>query len=216
MNPFGIKISFPVQQIQEIRDRLSGIKNGFPDAVRMALVEVLRKSRVRISRKIREVVNLTKAKVDAQIKVKNPSKGDLSGEVTTNRKSTPLAEFMTSAKVMRSYNQRKTVTVKVRKQNQLSKYPDALPNAFVTTTPNSPHVGVFERVKGVKRVMKSGTMRGHVREVIRRMYGPTAVGVFSASKNGEGKLLELEQFDLSKDFSKAIKSKADYLVSKKK
>ena len=150
-----------------------------------------------IARRIAQEVNLPIADIKASVFARRGSLDDPRGTISVRRgRAVWLGQFLSSAQrasvakklaknMAGKITPRGGVTLKVRKRSQPG-YPasERLPKAFIGVMPKTAYIGVFERV-GVKRAMKSGRYAGKVREVIRRLRGPSPFGVF-ANAVGEG------------------------------
>ena len=175
-----------------------------------------------IARRIGEEVNLPIGDIKSSISARRGSYTDPTGYIDITRgKSVWMDRYLSSGarrsaaeKVKNALRGNLTprggVKIKPRKRSS-GKYPagtQTLPKAFVAVTPNSTFIGVFERV-GVKRVMKSGKYAGKVREVIRRLKGPTPFGVFknAVGQEGAATLVDEVKIKLTDAFKKNIVSK---------
>jgi hypothetical protein len=212
--------------LEQFENDLLHIKNGFAIACQGAISATLTTYRKRISQRIGEQVRLSAKDIKATIGVKRPSLRNLVGSIsltrdkpvwliqylTTRQKSSLLAKFLTRPKSKRS---RPPLSVQVRKQSSLPRYPVNVPKAFVGVMPSSSYIGIFQRV-GVKRKMKSGRYAGKTREVNRRLQGPSPLRVFqNAVGENAATLLQETTRGMAETLMKNMLSKVDFLLSGK-
>jgi hypothetical protein len=183
-----------------------------------------------IARRIAQEVNLPIADIKSSIFSRRGSFDDPRGVISVRRgKPVWMGQFLSSSqrgrvarKLAGNLKGRVTpkggVTVKVRKRSQPG-YPasERLPKAFIGVMPKTAYIGVFERV-GVKRAMKSGRYAGKVREVIRRLRGPSPFGVFAnaVGEDGAGTMVEETARELSETLDKNIRSQISRFLAQGK
>jgi hypothetical protein len=153
-----------------------------PEDVRPALRAAVKRTVTtyiaRGSRQIAKTINLRIGEIKDQFisKVADDEKG-AQALVTTKRKGVPLFEYLTSRQAMRASLQWPGgIKVKVRRGRGMERHE----HSFVAVM-KSGHVGIFHRGT------KSREVAGAKRLPIYEERGPTAVGVFANSPDGEGK-----------------------------
>lgn len=206
---------------QETLDRvtrdLAGIKHGVRTAMASAIKDVLKKSKTRLSKKIREKINLKKNQIDPNITIANPTKSMLMGTLWIKGKRKPLIAFgakwkpgqSVGASYMISKDEGRkrmpgafitsVIASKGEDQTNLSNKNRLLRQWLTGEGGNvSEHTGVFKR-------------RGDKRLPITQKYGISPVGVFQNAPGFE----QQEIAELEKDLDERIMSKVDWLISKR-
>jgi hypothetical protein len=225
-------VQFDQGQMAAIRGMLDGIKNGFAIAMQKAISRSMTTARARMARLVAKEVNLRIGDIKKQITMRRPNMRDLSGTISMRQDATVwLAQYLSSGKRlglaarvlgMVKGKTGKTlrpgpIKVKVRMQgDNLPQWQGRMQHAFAAITPHSGHLGIFERI-GVKRAMKSGRSKGKVKEVIRRMRGPSALSVFINAKGEKAAtILGDTLVDLAENISKNALSAVDGILSGKR
>ena len=217
---FRIGFSIPESTITDMRNRLGGHKAAI--ALQQALSLTIQQGRKAIARRLVEEVNLRVGTITNR-KYMSVSKGswrNLKGWIKLTRRPVPMWEYLGRNRGAYQKKLDAGAWAKLRPPGGLKiairkkAAPEQFPHAFVAKMPTSRYIGVFERV-GVKRVMKLGRYEGQRREVIRRLYGPTAVGVMAFAKGEEGQptILAETATKMAQRFLVNIKSKLDWLLS---
>lgn len=195
---------------------LAGIKDGAKTAVSSAINDTLRKAKTRIAKVITEQINLKQMEVKESISVVPATKAMLMGTLFIKGKRKPLAKFAgrwkrtkPGASYMISKSEgRKTV-----------------PGTFMANVVGSSSAGE-KTMSNKQRIMQqvlSGVgdsisehagifiRRGKKRLPIREMYGISAVGAFEKVPG----LSAMEMETLELDLETRIRSKVDWLISKR-
>lgn len=195
-----VSIGFSTAQLAKIEGLLGPFSRGSDSskALQAAVSRTVTTGVALIARRLGAEVNLKIADIKATITSRRGSYDKPAGLITVTRKTTWLGNFLSGAQ-RKSAARRLAgnlgakvrrrgggVTVKVRKRAS-GKYgtTQTFPHAFIAVMPKTTHLGIFRRV-GVKRPMKSGRYAGKVREVIARMRGPSALGVFLNAQGQQG------------------------------
>jgi hypothetical protein len=217
---FPIVFSIPESTITDMRNRLGGHKAAL--ALQQALSLTIQQGRKAIARRLVEEVNLRIGTITDR-KYMAVSKGSwrsLKGWIKLTRRPVPMWEYLGRQRGTHLKNLASGAWAKLRRPGGLEiairkkQSPEQFPKAFIAQMPTSSYVGAFERV-GVKDVMKLGRYEGQRREKIRRLYGPTAVGVMAFAKGEEGQptILAETAAKMARRFLVNIKSKLDWMLS---
>lgn len=201
-----ITVSASAVALAELQATYGGGKRGrAARAIQAAVSRTVTTGVALISRRIGQEVHLPIGDIKASIFSRRGSWDDPTGEISVQKgKTVWLAQFLSAGqrrgvakKLQTNIAQRLTpkggVRVRVRKK-AAGKYgtTETLPKAFIAVMPKSANIGIFERV-GVKRPMKSGRYQGKVREVIRRLRGPSPYGVFANAAGADGAATMLDE-----------------------
>jgi len=217
---FRIGFSIPESTITDMRNRLGGHKAAI--ALQQALSLTIQQGRKAIARRLVEEVNLRVGTITDR-KYMAVSKGswrNLKGWIKLTRRPVPMWEYLGRQRGTHLKNLASGAWAKLRRPGGLKiairkkAAPEQFPKAFIAQMPTSSYVGVFQRV-GVKAIMKKGKYEGQRREKIRRLYGPTAVGVMAFARGEEGQptILAETAAKMAQRFLVNIKSKLDWMLS---
>lgn len=192
-----ISVNFDQRQFAEAKALLDGLsgRNGFSAfqvGAQAAISKTITFGKAQIARVIGQEVKLPIGEIKKLISSGRGSYRDPSGWITLTRKPVKLIRYMSAkhrgavanrfAGNIRRRPPAGGLKISVRKRSQGGYTTrEVLPHAFFAVTPKSQHLGIFVRT-GEKRVMKMGRYEGKVREVIKNLQGPTALGVFVGAK----------------------------------
>ena len=215
-----IWFSIPESTISDMRNRLGGHKAAL--ALQQALSLTIQQGRKAIARRLVEEVNLRVGTITDR-KYMSVSKGswrNLKGWIKLTRRPVPMWEYAGRQRATHVKNLRAGAWAKLRRPGGLkiairkNAPPEQFPTGFVAKMPKVSHIGIFQRI-GLTAIMKFGRYEGRRREVIRRLYGPTAVGVMAFARGEEGQptILAETAAKMAQRFLINIKSKLDWMLS---
>jgi hypothetical protein len=200
-------------QIAQVKQILSGIKNGADNALRAAINDTLKWGRTAWARQMREIENLPYGIVLGTIKItQNAGNGSLQGVLSLHYEKEPLADF--KAKFRRSMG----VTVTTIQGQDAHNFRHQF-----RATMLSGHGGIFQRAMGAgKRVplhgryagrqIKRGPRKGQqiLRQPIREAFGPAALTAFERTPE----IPEVIVTKMGEKFQERLASKIEWQLAK--
>jgi len=206
-NALNIKID--ESQLRGIKFVLSGIRNGYPDAVRWSLNRTVTATKTAMSTEARKVLNLRKATVDKRIEVKKATKKDINAYVKRSGDPVSLTSFVGTKQLTRG------VSAKIKKTSKRS----IIQHAFISTANKSQQA--FRRAKPpyrvpVKQLPKNyksyfaGLDKGDPRKKpIERLTGPRVEDIISKPS-----IIAAIQSRADEAWTKNIESQTKFLLGK--
>jgi hypothetical protein len=209
-----LKLGIDKTRREEVQRLLGGLagrgKFSAADvAMQAAVSRTITTGRKLVRDAISAEVKLRAADINSVIDIQRGSYEKPEGAITVTRRGIPLIKYLTSAQNA-AINRRIAKNVKGRFQLGRLKistrrraqggYLDAesLPHAFIAVMPNNAHRGIFQR-------------RGKTRVPLKRLYGPTPLGVFmnAVGKAGGKTILEDTLNELGEVLEKNLLSQID-------
>lgn len=179
----SVEAGISEQQLNEVI-KLLGNKNAMK-AAQGAVSDTVRTIKKRIAQEIGKAVNLKIGEIKDQMDAKMGSWREPRGSITITRRAIPLYKYLSGQMRVPRPAWRGTLRAKVRKRasGRYGGGSQPQPGKFVAHIQGQ-QTAVFERT-GVKRKATKGRYKGKMREAIRHVMGPTALGVFVHAA-GEG------------------------------